>query len=72
MTEYQSYRTMSWTTDRDECEAGCGTLMAEGRYVEGRWGHYCSSACRLDSESAGSTADEAQRRHERRQMGLTD
>lgn len=48
-TAYQLYRRMPWTTDHDECEAACGRVMAEGRYVEGRFGNYCSAACRDES-----------------------
>lgn len=57
LTAYQSYRSMSWTTDADECEEGCGTVMAEGRYVEGRYGHYCSKRC-ARAASTGGGADE--------------
>lgn len=50
LTAYQCYRSMDWTSDQDECEADCGTIMAEGRYVEGDLGHYCSEDCRDESE----------------------
>lgn len=67
MTAYESYRTMSWTSDSDECEADCGVIMGEGRYVEGDLGHYCSEDCRDECES-DSFPDE--RAAERRQMGI--
>lgn len=51
MTAYESYRTMPWTSDSDECEADCGVIMGEGRYVEGDLGHYCSEDCRDECES---------------------
>lgn len=65
---YECYRSMPWTTDRDPCEADCGTVMGEGRYAEGRYGHYCSERCRAEVESGGPTDDE-DRYVERRQMG---
>jgi hypothetical protein len=67
MTAYQAYRTMKWTKATDTCEEGCGALLGEGAYVEGRLGHYCSAACR-DAAEAGGDADE--RGAERRQMGV--
>lgn len=53
LTDYQCYRSMSWTTDSDECENDCGIVMCEENYVEGRRGHYCSIACRDDAEDSG-------------------
>lgn len=49
LTPYQCYRLLTWTTDDDECEAGCGIFMNEDRYAEGLLGHYCSLAC-LEAE----------------------
>lgn len=66
MTAYQAYRTMKWTSDKDGCEE-CDRVMGEGRFVEGRLGHYCSKKCLIEAES-GSDHDE--RGSERSQMGL--
>lgn len=68
MTGYQSYRTMKWTSDSDECENACGKTMCEGHYVEGRFGHYCSDECLEDAEYSDTFVNE--RAAERRQMGL--
>jgi hypothetical protein len=67
MTAYQAYRTMKWTKATDSCEEGCGATLAEGTYVEGRLGHYCSAACRAAAEAGGDTDE---RGAERRQMGV--
>ena len=40
---------MSWTSDHDECENGCGNIMSEDHYVEGRYGHYCSEKCKIEA-----------------------
>jgi hypothetical protein len=68
MTAYQAYRTMKWTKATDSCEEGCGATLAEGTYVEGRLGHYCSAACRahrlsveLDALGRGSERTEVVR-----------
>ncbi len=70
MTDYDSYRTMPWTSDHDECEAGCGVVMAEGRYVEGDHGHYCSRRCLYEQEGDSGPSDAWLRQQERRQMGI--
>jgi hypothetical protein len=50
MTAYESYRTMPWTAESDECENACGVTMSETRYVQGELGHYCSEECLEDAE----------------------
>jgi hypothetical protein len=67
LTDYQCYRSMTWTTDSDECEAGCGAVMSEGAYAEGALGHYCSAKCR----SAEESGDSEPAAHERRAMGVS-
>jgi len=57
LTPYQCYRSMSWTTDGDKCEAACGATLSEGRYTLGRLGHYCSEACCDKEEGQGEGAD---------------
>ena len=52
MTAYQAYRRLTWTSASDECEAGCGRIMNEESYVEGKLGHYCSQDC-LEAEEGG-------------------
>ena len=69
LTAYQSYRSMSWTTDADKCENDCGVTMSEEHYVEGRYGHYCGTACKAAAEDTSPAVDEA--RAERRQMGFS-
>lgn len=68
-TPWQAYRTMSWTSDNDECEQACGKTMGPEAYVEGELGHYCSRKCRDEAESGG-LSDVDERAWERRQMGL--
>jgi hypothetical protein len=69
MTAWECYRRMAWTSDRDECEAACGRTMGPDAYIEGALGHYCSPACRDESEDFPATDDRAA---ERRQMGIID
>ena len=69
MTAYQQYAAMSWTTDSDECEEGCGAVMSENSYVSGTLGHYCSTGCRSRAEASPPSEP---RGYERRQMGITD
>lgn len=65
-TDYAAYLSMFWTSPLDKCE-GCDTVtMAEGRYVEGRFGHYCSCRCLLAAESY--VPDDGN--YEREQMGI--
>ena len=68
MTKFQAYRKMNWTSDSDECENACGTVMSESHYVSGELGHYCSKKCRDKAESGG---DFDYRSSERKQMGIT-
>ena len=50
LSDWECYRSMSWTTDNDECENACGRVMGPDAYVEGARGHYCSHECRDESE----------------------
>jgi hypothetical protein len=69
MTAYQSYRSMKWTSAADKCEECDKMTMAEGRYVEGSMGHYCSAKCRAEAEG-DCLSDAQERASERKQMGL--
>lgn len=53
MTPWQCYRSMSWTSDNDECENACGKILGPDSYVEGNLGHYCSEECLSEMESWG-------------------
>lgn len=66
-TAYERYLKLSWASAEDTCEADCGTKMAEGHYVEGQHGHYCSARCKATEES-GEYEDP---QYERKQMGIT-
>ena len=71
MTAYQAYRSMSWTSDSDVCEANCNEVLCELFYVEGELGHYCSGYCRDEAEGGGE-CDIDEHAAERRQMGFCD
>ena len=69
MTDYENYLSMTWTSADDTCEANCGNVLSENKYIEGRFGHYCSKQCKLKMESF---PDSQSRKHERIQLGLTN
>ena len=70
LTAYQSYRSMSWTTDADKCEECNDVTLAEGSCVVGLFGNYCSEECCIEAEGSGSMSDEAERQAERSARGL--
>lgn len=47
---FASYLSMNWTTEYDECEAGCGQVMGPDAYFEGHFGHFCSHECADNEE----------------------
>lgn len=70
-TAFERYRQLHWTTDHDECENACGTIMSEDTFAEGELGFYCSELCRAKAEDGpAAMSDAEERRWEHRQMGI--